>query len=795
MPVTSNINNSITASYIYVSGSTNDLYFTQNGDGRTNTSRLRWLESNLYTGLLSGGVISASLGSTSFTITSGSALIVSMAASTSSIDPYPTTKKITWGNISSPLTYSGSARITYVGIDGNGQIIQQTVPWGSTDVTQWDTQVELGVVLHLSGSIVTGVYNAPQVSYGFSQRTDDFLRAFGPLKISGHTLQASGSTLSIIKTAGTAYNDGANYVINPNHPSTVIEPAVNVSKIYRYYLSGSTAIIDTGIGGAGYTAIDPTLYNNNGTLTTVPTNGNNLRWTIQRVFWIPNSPTNAFLVYYGNTLYASVVDAQNGIGTESFTEAPNTAQNGILIGYIIVAGNETNLQNATIVQGGLFRSVNGIGSSNTSPISTTLSTLSDVSVGTRTAGDLLYYNGSQWINNKTLTGNYGITGSLNVSAGVVANLTGTASYALSSSYSFAATSASYAATSTSASYATNALSASYHSGSGIISNAVSSSYALTASYALNAGAGAGFPYSGSAVVTGSLYVSGSGITGSFSGSLLGTASYASNANSSSYAAVAVSASYALSSSYAFQSTSASFATYAISASNAPGYTVNFTQATPATTWSFTHNLNTRNPIVQVYDTTYKQIIPNQIVAIDAFNAQVLFDFSQSGYVVMSNGGGLYVTGSTSLLYATSSVTWSFQHNLNSQYINFTAYDSSNNVIIPSGIKAISSNYAELYFAVSQSGVAVAQFSGIGGSPNAASASYALTSSYAISASAAVSSSYATTASYLAPVTNGYVVLSQVSSSLNFADDTAAAAGGVPLGGLYRNGNFIMIRLT
>jgi hypothetical protein len=235
--------------------------------------------------------------------------------------------------------------------------------------------------------------------------------------------------------------------------------------------------------------------------------------------------------------------------------------------------------------------------------------------------------------------------------------------------------------------------------------------------------------------------------------------------------------------------------------------VNFTQAAPATTWSFTHNLNTRNPIVQVYDSTYKQIIPNQIVAVDAFNAQVLFDYSQSGYVVMSNGGGLYVTGSTSLIFPTSSVTWSFQHNLNSQYINFTAYDSNNNVIIPSGIKAISANYAEIYFAASQSGVGVAQFSGIGGSPNAASASYATTASYAISASVAVSSSYATsasaavsssyaaTASYLSPVTSGYVVLSQVSSSLNFVDDAAAAAGGVPLGGLYRNGNFILIRIS
>jgi len=43
--------------------------------------------------------------------------------------------------------------------------------------------------------------------------------------------------------------------------------------------------------------------------------------------------------------------------------------------------------------------------------------------------------------------------------------------------------------------------------------------------------------------------------------------------------------------------------------------------------------------------------------------------------------------------------------------------------------------------------------------------------------------------------NSFVVLSQVSGSLNFINDAAAASGGVPLGGLYRNGNFIMIRLT
>jgi hypothetical protein len=53
---------------------------------------------------------------------------------------------------------------------------------------------------------------------------------------------------------------------------------------------------------------------------------------------------------------------------------------------------------------------------------------------------------------------------------------------------------------------------------------------------------------------------------------------------------------------------------------------------------------------------------------------------------------------------------------------------------------------------------------------------------------------ALTASSLNPIQNSYVILSQVSASLNFADDDAAATGGVPLGGLYRNGNFILIRV-
>ena len=42
---------------------------------------------------------------------------------------------------------------------------------------------------------------------------------------------------------------------------------------------------------------------------------------------------------------------------------------------------------------------------------------------------------------------------------------------------------------------------------------------------------------------------------------------------------------------------------------------------------------------------------------------------------------------------------------------------------------------------------------------------------------------------------GQVVFTQVSESLNFTNDAGAASGGVPLGGIYRNGNDIKIRIT
>ena len=416
-PYSTNIDTSISASYIFVSGSTNDLYFSQNGSGYANTTRLRWLEGNLYTGLLNGALITTA-SSTTFNISSGSGVVVSLNASLND-NPYPTVKYVNWGNLTNQtLLYRTSSVQTFVGIDSNGQIIQQVDPW--TD-GQYNTSISIGTVIHQNQNTINATITYPNVAYGYKQRTYDFIKAFGPLKLSGFTLAVSGSsTGSLVVGSGTAFADGRNYQTDPNNPSYITDPGTAVSKIFRYYQSGSTFVQDTN-SALGYEAIDPANYNNNGTLTPVPGTGANREWSIQRVFWYPNSATKGIVVYYGNTTYISEVDAAANIQYETFNETFNTQQNAIYLGALVVRNDANFTDNTTykILPGGVFRSIGGSGGGG-SVVTQTLSGLSDVAISGPTNGQPLVYNttAGKWVNQSTL----------------IADLTGTATNATTASY-------------------------------------------------------------------------------------------------------------------------------------------------------------------------------------------------------------------------------------------------------------------------------------------------------------------------------------------------------------------------
>jgi hypothetical protein len=496
MPVNKSIDTSISASYIYVSGSTNDLYFSQNGKGFNNVTRLRWLEGNLYTGLLHGGIISQ-LTSTTYQVSSGSGIIVNLNASIPD-EPYPIVQYLNWGNLSAsiaPLTASYDQ--TFVAINSNTQITGSGIPYNDGD---YNTKIPIGIVLHQNRSTINGVQTFPGVAYGWKQRSFDFIKAFGPLKISGYTLTPSGSsTRGLALSGGVAWVDGRNYTIDPTNPSYITEATgITTSKIYRYYQSGSEWKYDTN-NGVGYTDIDPTKYSSNGTLTPVSNN----HWSIQRVYYFPNSATKALFVYYGNSDYANKTDALSGIITETFNEAPNTFANAIFVGYMLLRNNATfaNAASYEFRAAGLFRA-SAVGAAGGSTLAS-LASLTDVTLGTLSDKQSLVYDlaTDNWINSYQLSGS--LTGSL----------LGTASYA------------------------TNALTASF--APNYVLNSVTASFATTGSNTFRGNQ----TISGSVTVTGSLTVSGSstftnigpaifsgsvtstnGFTGSFSGSYIGDGS-------------------------------------------------------------------------------------------------------------------------------------------------------------------------------------------------------------------------------------------------------------------------------
>ena len=298
------------ASYIYTSGSTNDLYFTQYSGPYTNTVRLRWLEGNLYTGILYGGIVSGSVGGTTFSVSSGSGIIVDMNA-TRHEEPYPTIQYVSWPNFTNQsITNLANADTTWLTVNSSGSLIQSMTAPTNGD---FDNIIQIGSVVHPNRTNINQVRTFTVPSYAIAQQTYEFIRSFGPIKIGGHTLSASGSSLSVNRSSGTAFALGRNYGNDPNKPSYVEDGATNAPTLFRYYKSGSSFVTQTGTN-----VLDVGNYNTPATptgLSSVPGGS----YTVQRAFYFPGS-TGSLGVYYGRELYNSIATALQNYAFEEFEE-------------------------------------------------------------------------------------------------------------------------------------------------------------------------------------------------------------------------------------------------------------------------------------------------------------------------------------------------------------------------------------------------------------------------------------------------------------------------------------------
>ena len=350
--------------------------------------------SSLSTGLEYGGLITINAGnSAAFDVTAGAGYIVTTGATYTS-GPTPVITRVSW-TAKTGVTLSGltAQDTTWIYFDSSGNLNQQSEFFTDDQV---QSSIAVGALVHPSRAYISLAKSIPNVSYATDKQYEQFIRAFGPLKVSGHTIQANGANLKLNRTSGTAFILGRNYPNDPNNPSVVSDNAQTDCTFWRYYRGATAGSFVTVLN---QTAIDPENYDDGtGTLNTVPSNK---PFTIQRLFFFPNTPS-VLGVYYGRGIYASMAEAANNVTFEDFTEITNTATNAVFAGYLLVKKGTTNLttaiaaDDARIIQSGQFRSTTSGGGT----IATNLDSLNDVTITSVQDDDLLIYDTatSQWLN-------------------------------------------------------------------------------------------------------------------------------------------------------------------------------------------------------------------------------------------------------------------------------------------------------------------------------------------------------------------------------------------------------------
>jgi len=333
---------------------------------------------------------------------------------------------------------------------------------------------------------------------------------------------------------------------------------------------------------------------------------------------------------------------------------------------------------------------------------------------------------------------------------------------------------------------------------------ISSSYALTASYALSV-LSSSYALSASHALTSSYVLTASyALTSSFASTAISSAfAYSSSfAETASYFSGSISnAIYAISSSYSLSGSYALTASYALNGGSGGGGIFVTTSSIIDINISSSVDKFVTDGANNTYTLTLPSTNPNDLlVFLDGLEQEPTTDYTVSGTtftmisippanlelevrkfyssatisIITSSLNAQYFTGDgvTTQYLLTRSVSNdydvlvsfdgliqkpTYDYTITGSILNFTSPPPTN---IDGEIRYLMGSTTSL----------------ISGSGNSVSSSYALTSSYV-------------------NTLDQIVILSQVSSSLNFANDGAASLGGVPLGGLYRNGNVIQIRLV
>ena len=237
-------------------------------------------------GVLSGGLMSQAT-ATTFDIADGDGVIVNSHA-----DPFePVIQPVSWTGLNgvavANIATQGS---THVYIDSTGSVVQREFRT-STDERNL---IYLGVILHPGGTDIDGITNSPSIAVAIGNNLKDVELLQGSRFLSGGVWSAAANDLTTELSAGTLYSAGVDWhdnAISPNEYDLAAVSPITFSYVKQ----------DGVITAAGQANMDPTQFDNGGTLQPVGGSGNDS--TVQYLFLFPGS--DIFYVLYGQQTYTN----------------------------------------------------------------------------------------------------------------------------------------------------------------------------------------------------------------------------------------------------------------------------------------------------------------------------------------------------------------------------------------------------------------------------------------------------------------------------------------------------------
>ncbi|RLC00162.1 MAG: hypothetical protein DRH90_19040 [Deltaproteobacteria bacterium] len=290
-------------------------------------------------GLLDGGAINI-VGGTDVQVIAGAAII--MDSYTNPIEQ-PTFTLLSWDNLQELIVGAATPSIIHICMTDTGttvgapiagtnlgQIVQHTSPPTPAQKRQ---QVYLGYVVY-NGTEWQDI-SAPSVINATAHTLNDLLNDVGGSSViqsGGKVTEQSVPVFNLDMEEAIVWQQNVNWhtsKLDPHRETVLAKPNAQFKYTNRDF-STITAPTPT---------VDPTLWDNNGTVESV--SGGSKAATIQRLYL---DPDRSLWILYGQEVYANYVDAVVNIGTDtSDASIPAYLDNeSILLGYIISERTKTD---------------------------------------------------------------------------------------------------------------------------------------------------------------------------------------------------------------------------------------------------------------------------------------------------------------------------------------------------------------------------------------------------------------------------------------------------------------------